>query len=126
VREVRAARLLSPASATALGAVVLALVAASVPLAGLVRQLTVPGEAAAIIPVLVSAAVGMVVARHQPGNPLGWLLIFFTLLVMLSLDGGYYAVYCYRLGHAGLAPGLAPGAALLVPLWAPRPHCSRW
>jgi hypothetical protein len=79
----------------------------------------VPGEAAAIIPVLVSAAVGVVVARHQPGNPLGWLLIFFTLLVMLSLDGGYYAVYCYRLGHVGLAPGLASGAALLVPLWVP-------
>jgi hypothetical protein len=102
-------------TAVVLGGLVLALVAGSVPLAGLVRQLTVPGEAAAIIPVVVSAAVGVVVARHQPGNPLGWLLIFFTLLVMLSLDGGYYAVYRYHLGHAGLVPA----AALLVPLWAP-------
>jgi hypothetical protein len=107
--------LLSPASASVLGAVVLVLVAASVPLAGLVRQLTVPIEAASVIPVLASAAVGVVVARHQPRNPVGWLLIFFTLLLMLSLDGGYYAVYCYRLGHPGLL--FAPVAVLLVPLW---------
>ncbi len=66
---------------------------------------------------LVSAAVGVLVARHQPGNPLGWLLIFFTLLVMLSIDAGYYAVFCYTLGHGGL--WLAPVAVLLVPLWAP-------
>ena len=70
-----------------LGAVVLMLVAVSIPLAGLVRQLTVAGEAVAVIPVLVSAAVGVVVARHQPANPLGWLLLFFTLLLMLSLSG---------------------------------------
>jgi hypothetical protein len=106
----------SPATATILGAVVLVLVATSVPLAGLVHQLTIPIEAAAVIPVLVSAAVGVVVARHQPGNPLGWLLIFFTLLVMLSIDAGYYAVLCYSLGRHG---PLAPVAVLLVPLWAP-------
>jgi hypothetical protein len=108
---------LSPGLASVLGAVVLVLVAASIPLAGLVRQLTVPGEAAAVIPVLVSAAVGVVVARHQPANPLGWLLLFFTLLLMLSLDGGYLAVFCYRLGHQELWFG--PVAVLLVPLWAP-------
>jgi len=107
----------TPRTALLLGGLVVALVAASVPLAGLVRQLTVPGEAATIIQVLVSALVGVIVARHQPRNPLGWLLVFFTLLIMLSLDGGYYAVYCYTLGHTG--SWLAPAAALLVPLWAP-------
>ena len=109
-------RLASPATAAVLGAVVLLLVATSVPLAGLVHQLTIPVEASAVIPALVSAAVGVVVARHQPGNPLGWLLILFTLLVMLSIDAGYYAVLCYSLGHHG---PLAPVAVLLVPLWAP-------
>jgi hypothetical protein len=108
---------LSPGVASGLGAVVLVLVAVSIPLAGLIRQLTAPSEAATVIPVLVSAAVGVVVARHQPANPLGWLLIFFTLLLMLSLDGGYLAVFCYSLGHQGLWFGSV--AVLLVPLWAP-------
>ena len=109
--------MLSPAAASALGAVVLVLVAASVPLAGLVRQLTVPVEAAAVIPVLACAAVGVVVGRHQPGNPVGWLLLGFTLLVMLSIDAGYYAVFCYSHGHPEW--WFAPVAVLLVPLWAP-------
>ena len=116
-RAVRRFHLWSPAAASVLGVVVVMLVAASVPLAGLVRQLTIPVEAAAVIPALVSAGVGVVVARHQPGNPLGWLLIFFTMLIMLSIDAGYYAVFCYSLGHRGLL--FAPVAVLLVPLWAP-------
>ncbi len=95
---------------------VLALVAASVPLAGLVRQLTVPVEAAAVIPVLACAAVGVVIGRHQPGNPVGWLLLGFTLLEMLSIDAGYYAVFCYSHGHPQW--WFAPVAVLLVPLWA--------
>ena len=95
---------------------VLALVAASVPLAGLVRQLTVPVEAAAVIPVLACAAVGVVIGRHQPGNPVGWLLLGFTLLEMLSIDAGYYAVFCYSHGHPHW--WFAPVAVLLVPLWA--------
>jgi hypothetical protein len=107
---------LSPTTASVLGAVVVALVAASVPLAGLARQLTFPAEAP-VIYVLACVAVGVVVGRHQPGNPLGWLLLFFALLLMLSLDAGYYAVFCYSLGHQGLL--LAPVAVLLVPLWAP-------
>jgi len=108
---------LSPMTASVLGAVVLALAGASIPLAGLVHQLTFPVEGAVAVPALACAAVGMIVGRHQPGNPLGWLLLFFALLLMLSVDGGYYAVFCYRLGHQGL--WLAPVAVLLVPLWAP-------
>ena len=109
--------LASPATATVLGAVVLALVALSIPLAGLVHQLTIPVEAAAVAPVLASGLVGVVVARHQPRNPVGWILIFFAVLVMLSLDAGYYAVLGYTLGHHGLP--FAPVAVLLVPLWIP-------
>ena len=50
--EVTARRLppMSPATAAVLGAVVLVLVAASVPLAGAVHQLTFAVEAAAVIP----------------------------------------------------------------------------
>jgi hypothetical protein len=106
----------SPAAVSVLGTVVGVLVAASIPLAGLARELTFSAEVPAIY-VLGSVAVGVVVGRHQPGNPLGWLLLGWSLLLMLSLDGGYYAVFCYSLGHRGLL--LAPVAVLLVPLWAP-------
>jgi uncharacterized membrane protein len=44
--------------------------------------------------------VGVVVGRHPPGSPMGRPLLFFTVLLMLSLGGGYYAVFCYLL--AGL------------------------
>jgi hypothetical protein len=47
----------------------------------------------------------------------GWILIFFAVLVMLSLDAGYYAVLGYTLRHHGLP--FAPVAVLLVPLWIP-------
>jgi hypothetical protein len=59
--------------------------------------------------------VGVVVARRQPRNPVGWLLIGFALLGGLSVDAGYYAVLRYRLGHPGLP--LAPAAVLVTPLW---------
>jgi MFS family permease len=106
----------SPAAASVLGALALVLVAASVPLAGQARQLNAPAETAAVIYVLACAAVGVVVARHQPGNPLGWLLLLFAVVLMLSLDAGYYAVFAYNLGHRGLPFGAV--AVLLVPLWA--------
>jgi hypothetical protein len=53
-----------------------------------------------VIYVLACVAVWVVVGRHLPGSPMGWLLLFFTVLLMLSLGGGYYAVFCYLL--AGL------------------------
>jgi hypothetical protein len=67
--------------------------------------------------VVVYAAVGFVVARRQPGNPIGWILITFIAVFLLSgVAGGYAALY-YRFGHHGLP--LAPVAVLLTPLWAP-------
>jgi hypothetical protein len=48
---------------------------------------------------LVFAGVGIVVALHQPRNPVGWLLIFFTFFFILGVDAQEYAVYCYLLGH---------------------------
>lgn len=41
-----------------------------------------------MIYVLACVAVGVVVGRHPPGSPMGWLLLFFTVLLMLSLGGG--------------------------------------
>ena len=71
-----------------------------------------------IVPVVVVyAAVGVVVARRQPGNPIGWILITFIVLFLLSDVVGAYAALYYRFGHHGLP--LAPVAEILQPLWAP-------
>ncbi len=60
---------------------------------------------------------GVVVARRQPRNPVGWILLIFVLLFMLGSDSGYYAVYGYSRGHHELP--FAALAVLLEPLWIP-------
>jgi hypothetical protein len=61
------------------------------------------------------AGVGLVVARRQPRNPLGWLFLVTAACLFLSTAGGDYAFLAYRLGrHLPLgAVGLA-----VDPLWA--------
>jgi hypothetical protein len=100
-----------------LGALAVVLTALNVVLAELVHQLTFLGIGPGVPVFLIYAGVGVVIARHQPRNPVAWVLIGFVLLAMVSADAGYYAVYCYRLGHHGLP--LAGAAAALVPLFLP-------
>ncbi len=68
--------------------VVFALLAAAlVPLSLLARQspMVNGGEALSTIPF---AAVGFVIARRQPRNPIGWLLLGIALCLLLSVDSG--------------------------------------
>jgi len=110
-------RLASPVTATALAVLVVLLLAAGLVLSALVGQLSVLGSGPIVPIAVVYAAVGFVVARRQPGNPIGWILITFIMLFLLSgVSGGYAALY-YRFGHHDLP--LAPVAVLLTPLWAP-------
>jgi hypothetical protein len=105
----------SPAMATALGASWLAIVAASCVVWSVEHQLdasNVFGDAA-VLPFLV---VGVVVARRQPGNAIGWLLIGLALSVTLGSLGGAYAVLAFRDGHRGLP--LARLGVVLAPGWA--------
>jgi len=53
--------------------------------------------------VLVTGVVGLVVAGHQPRNPIGWLLAGEAVFMLLSVAGGSYANLVYRLGHRDLA-----------------------
>ena len=80
-------------------------------------RLSVLGSGPIVPIVVVYAAVGFVVARRQPGNPIGWILSGFIVVFLLSSDVGLYAVLYYRFGHHGLP--LAPVAVVLQPLWAP-------
>ena len=108
--------LVSPTTAAILGALALVLLIASLPLSSLSHQLTFNDTSGGAGFTLFFGGVGVVVARRQPRNPIGWLLIGVVLLVGLSTDAGYYALLCYRLGHPRLP--LAPVAVLLTPLWA--------
>ena len=61
------------------------------------------------------AAVGVVVARRQPANPLGWLFLLTGILLLISNDAGDYAYYVYRLGHR--LP-FGPVGLVIDQLWA--------
>ncbi|HVC40326.1 MAG TPA: hypothetical protein VNH20_10245 [Candidatus Dormibacteraeota bacterium] len=52
---------------------------------------------------LVFAGVGVVLARHEPKNSIGWLLLAVGLSFMASTDGSAYLVLDYRAAH-GLLP----------------------
>jgi hypothetical protein len=110
-------RLASPVTATVLAVLTLILLAAGLVLSALTGQLSVLGDGPIVPITVVYAAVGFVVARRQPGNPIGWILITFIAVFLLSGVGGGYAALYYRSGHHGLP--LAPVAVLLTPLWAP-------
>ena len=99
-----------------LGALVVVLTALSIVLAAFLRQLTILNVGPAAPVIVIYAAVGVVVARRQPRNPIGWILLVFILLLVASTDFGDYAVLAYRPGHH--LP-LAPVAVVLQPLWVP-------
>jgi hypothetical protein len=113
------ARLASPASAGIVFVVTLAAAAASLPLAVLARQGTgnvVIFRAAVALVAVVLGGVGLVVARHQRGNPMGWLLLGSGLGFILGTDSQLYATLAYRL-HPGRLP-LGWVAVLLNAGWA--------
>jgi len=61
--------------------------------------------------------VGVIVAWHQPRNPMGWVLLGVTFFLVLSSLGSVYAYVDYRL-HGGRLP-LGWLAVLVDPSWAP-------
>ena len=101
--------------ALVLGVLFAVLAAALVPLSLAARQspLVNGGEALGSIPF---AAVGVVIARRQPRNPIGWLFFGIAACLLLSVDSGFYSVISYRLGQH--LP-LAPVALFLYELWGP-------
>jgi hypothetical protein len=110
-------RLASPVTATVLAGLTLVLLATAITLNGLTDQLSVLSAGPIVPIVVIYAGVGVIVARRQPRNPIGWLLIIFILVFLLSTVVGSYAVLYYRFGHHGLP--LAQVAVLLQPMWAP-------
>jgi hypothetical protein len=112
----RRVRLASPAMAIALGGVVLALLAVTVPL-GAMDHSSVSSGGGGLILAPVFGVLGFVVAWRRPDNRLGWLLLGAVGFLVLSGAAGSYAVLDYRLRHGSLPLGWV--AVLLQPGWAP-------
>jgi hypothetical protein len=91
-------RLASPAAANALAVLAVLLAAAVIPLNVLARQNVLVNAAQLLIGVPM-CAVGYIVARRKPGNPIGWLLLVIPVGVLLSLDAGPYVWLVYRMGY---------------------------
>ena len=109
-------RLASPATAVVLAGVILALLAATVPLSALARMPASSG-AGELVLVPVFGVLGFVLAWRKPASPIGWLLLGAVGFLVLSGAAGAYAVADYRLRHGGLPLGWV--AVLLQPGWAP-------
>jgi MFS family permease len=105
----RRCRLASSPTATILGALVFVLTVIAVPLAGL-TAINVGSD----VVNLIFAGVGIIVARRQPRNPIGWILLIFIFMAVLGDTAGAYAVLVYTHGRQGLP--LGPVAVLLAPL----------
>ncbi len=106
-------RRLPSAAALAGGALVL-IAAALVALSFLARQPGYPLQP--IVIAIPTAAVGVLVARRQPRNPNGWLLLGIAAALLLSTGAGAYSLLVYRLGRD--LP-LGPAGLVLYQLWSP-------
>jgi len=107
----------APAIASAIGVAMVVFLAATVPLGLIAHDLSVASTGPAIVVELSYAAVGLVVARRQPRNAVGWIMLCFAVLLAASSAAGGYAALVYHYGHGTLPFG--PAAVLLDPLWAP-------
>ena len=97
-------RLASPeAAAAGLGGLGLALLAAWVPLTYLTGDVQVSRDGTAVVFAVGTGLLGLLVARRQPANPEGWLLLGSAAAVLAIFDSGLYAVLDYRMHH-GLLP----------------------
>jgi hypothetical protein len=112
--DARRFRLASPVTAAVLGVVTLALTVLYVPLAWPARDVSDGWQV--LLGFLAFALPGVVVARRQPGNPIGWILIGLGVYAGVITDAGRYAVFDYHFHHGDLP--LGPAAALLATgLW---------
>jgi hypothetical protein len=97
-----------------LGTLAVLSLAAAIPLSVLSDQVANLVIAAVIgVP---SAAIGVLVTRRQPGNPLGWLFLVSAVCQFIGTVGGGYALLVYHFGHH--LP-LGPVALALDQIWGP-------
>ncbi|MDQ1748074.1 MAG: hypothetical protein QOD07_2337 [Frankiaceae bacterium] len=107
----------TPATAAALGIVTVVLLLAGVPLSVAAHQFV---GGLGLFPLMAPfAVVGFIVARRQPANPIGWIMLASAATYSLSADAGSYSVVAFRLGHPDLP--LARLATALTQCWIALP-----
>jgi len=99
-------RLASPVIAAALAVLVVLLAGASVPLYAVTHQNVLANGAESIALALIFGSVGLAIARRQPRNPIGWLMLAGPGLELLTIDGTLYAALTYRPGYHHLPFGV--------------------
>ena len=109
-------RLASPAIASALGVLALALGVAAVPLEELSHQ-SLLSHLDGLPVVATFGVVGVIVARQRPRHPMGWIFLGIAIGFPLNSDASLYSILDYRTRHGTLPFG--PVAVLLQPAWAP-------
>jgi hypothetical protein len=101
----------TPGSAVVVAVITVVLLVVGVPLSELAKQ----GPVNQDILMLPFAIVGFIVARKQPRNPIGWIMLALAPIFELSADAGMYSVFVYHLGHTNLPLGRL--AVALTQLW---------
>jgi hypothetical protein len=92
----------SPRTALLVGAFVLVLLAAFPPILSLAHELSLGSYGAPYAIYISFAAVGFLIARRRPSNPMGWLMLAGIGAGILGTDAGYYAWAAYGVRHHGL------------------------
>ena len=106
-----------PGAALAVGILTVAVLVSAVIVVSIAKQRVTLGNIGEAAVFGSFAVVGMIVAWHQPRNPMGWVLLGIPLFFFLDNLGGSYAYLDYRL-HGGRLP-LGALAVLVTPSWAP-------
>jgi hypothetical protein len=94
---------LSTVTLTAVIAALTVFIVLSAVLSGTFSAVHVWSAAGLIVIIVVTAVVGLVVVRHQPGNPIGWLLAGEAIFMLANIAAGAYAQLVYDQGVHALA-----------------------
>jgi hypothetical protein len=113
----RRPRLVRPGAALAVAAIIVAMMASTGLITSANHQQIKLSDLGQVAAFLAFAAVGVVVAWHQPRNPMGWVLLGVSFFFLLDDLASSYAYLDYRL-HGGRLP-IGWLAVLLAPSWAP-------
>jgi hypothetical protein len=109
-------RLATPGTALALGIATMLLAAASIVFTVADRSFSA-GDGGSVVLVPGFGVVGLIVARRQPRNPMGWVLLGCALFLSFDDAASSYSVLDYRDHHGSLPLGAL--AVILQPGWAP-------